>query len=79
MQSRARSICSGKVDVERKSFIFDLQENDRGRYLRITEDVRGRRDIIIIPASGLDGFRSAIAGMIVASAAAGPSPQFPSA
>lgn len=45
-----------KVQIERKSFVFALKENPRGRFLRITEDVGGRRDTIIIPATGLADF-----------------------
>ena len=51
---------STKVGVERKLFFFDLKENDRGRFLRITEDVNGRRDTIIIPSTGLDSFAQAL-------------------
>ena len=43
---------SGTVQIERKTFVFTLKENPRGRFLRITEDVGGRRDAIIIPAPG---------------------------
>ena len=39
-----------KVQIERKTFVFTLKENPRGRFLRITEDVNGRRDTIIVPA-----------------------------
>jgi hypothetical protein len=46
-----------KIQIERKSFVFTLKENPRGRFLRITEDVNGRRDTIIIPATGLDEFK----------------------
>ncbi len=63
-QAQARTIKSGKIEVERKSFFFDLKENDRGRFLRITEDVRGRRDTIIVPAPGLEDFRKMIEEMI---------------
>lgn len=45
-----------KITVERKQFFFHLKENERGRFLRITEDVNGRRDTIIIPSTGLDEF-----------------------
>lgn len=48
---------SEKLQIERKTFIFTLKENPRGRFLRITEDVNGRRDTIIIPATGLEDFR----------------------
>ena len=55
-----RAIVSEKVKIERKQFYFDLHENDKGQYLRITEDVRGRRDTIIVPASGLEDFIDAL-------------------
>ncbi len=64
MDGQAKTIKSGKIEVERKSFFFDLKENDRGRFLRITEDVRGRRDTIIVPAPGLEDFRKMIEEMI---------------
>jgi hypothetical protein len=48
---------SENITVERKNFIFDLRENPRGRFLRITEDANGRRDAIVIPAPGLEEFR----------------------
>ena len=55
---------SEKVQVERKQFYFDLKENPRGRFLRITEDVNGRRDTIIIPSTGLKEVRDVIDQMI---------------
>lgn len=57
---------SDKVQIERKQFFFDLKENPRGRFLRITEDVGGRRDTIIIPATGLEQFRELIDAAIEA-------------
>lgn len=56
-----------QVQIERKTFVFTLKENPRGRFLRITEDVSGRRDTIIIPATGLEEFRRAFEGMVAAS------------
>lgn len=53
-------LMSDKIQVERKQFFFDLKENPRGRFLRITEDVGGRRDAIIIPSTGLDQFLASI-------------------
>ena len=50
-------IKSERIQVERKQFFFDLKENPRGRFLKITEDVGGRRDTIIVPATGLSQFR----------------------
>jgi len=55
---------SDRVQVERKQFFFDLNENPRGRFLRITEDVNGRRNAIVIPTPGLEDFRRIISDMI---------------
>jgi hypothetical protein len=57
------TIRSDKVQIERKTFVFALKENPRGRFLRITEDVGGRRDTIIIPATGLDDFKKLLDDM----------------
>jgi hypothetical protein len=57
---------SDKVQIERKTFVFTLKENSRGRFLRITEDVGGRRDTIIIPAPGLDDFKKVLNEMVKA-------------
>lgn len=57
------TIRTEKLQVERKSFLFTLKENPRGRFLRITEDVNGRRDAIIVPATGLDDFRKILEEM----------------
>jgi len=58
---------SEKIQIERKTFVFTLKENPRGRFLRITEDVGGRRDTIIIPAPGLEDFRKILEDMVKAS------------
>jgi hypothetical protein len=57
---------SENITVERKNFIFDLRENSRGRFLRITEDANGRRDSIVIPAPGLEDFRRVLGDIIAA-------------
>jgi hypothetical protein len=44
--------------------VFTLKENVRGRFLRITEDVGGRRDTIIIPAPGLEDFKKLLDDMV---------------
>src|SRR5947199_4379771 len=56
-----------KIQIERKTFVFALKENPRGRFLRITEDVSGRRDTIIIPAPGLEDFKKIFDDMVKAS------------
>ncbi len=65
---------SDKIQIERKTFVFALKENPRGRFLRITEDVGGRRDTIIIPAPGLEDFRRLLDDMVRAAAEA-PAPR----
>ena len=57
-----------KIQIERKTFVFTLKENPRGRFLRITEDVNGRRDNVIIPATGLEEFRRVLDEMVKAGA-----------
>ncbi|MFT4547286.1 MAG: hypothetical protein ACI8XO_000092 [Verrucomicrobiales bacterium] len=51
---------SEKVFSDRKIFFMDLKENDRGRFVKITEDVRGRRDTIMLPIEALDEFLEAL-------------------
>ena len=60
---------SDSLQIERKTFVFTLKENPRGRFLRITEDVGGRRDSIIIPAPGLEEFKKLLEAMVKLSAA----------
>ena len=55
------------LQVERKYFVFSLKQNPRGRFLRITEDVGGRRDTIIIPSTGLAEFKKLLDEMVKAS------------
>jgi hypothetical protein len=58
------NLMSESIQVERKKFIFTLKENSRGKFLRITEDANGRRDNIILPASGLADFQRVIDSMV---------------
>lgn len=52
---------SAHLRVERKQFTFELKENLQGTFLRITEEVNsGRRNSIVIPATGLELFREAL-------------------
>jgi hypothetical protein len=61
-----------QVQVERKMFTLSLRENPRGRFLRITEDVGGRRDTIIIPSTGLSQVAEALRRVVEADTKAGP-------
>jgi hypothetical protein len=49
-----------KILADRKIFFLDLKENDRGQFVKITEDVRGRRDTIMVPVEFLDDFIGAL-------------------
>ena len=53
-----------RLQVERKLFFFDLKENPRGRYLRVTEDANGQRDFIILPIAGLKDFHDIVGRML---------------
>lgn len=59
-----QTIASDRIQIERKLFSFDLKENQRGILLRITEEVRGHRDTIIVPATGLKEFSGILKRMI---------------
>jgi len=48
------------LQIERKHFHVEFRENDRGKFLRITEEAHGRRNTIIVPSTGVDEFTSVI-------------------
>ena len=45
-----------KILADRKTFYIDLKENARGRVVKITADVGGNRDTIMVPAEILNDF-----------------------
>ena len=49
-----------KILADRKIFFLDLKENARGRAVKITEDVSGNRDTIMVPAEILGDFIEAL-------------------
>jgi len=57
-------LASEKVTVDRKVFFLDLKENSRGRFLKITEDVGGRRDTIMLPVAAFHDFADALDRLI---------------
>jgi hypothetical protein len=59
-RSPDRVLASEKVVAGRKIFFLDYKENNRGRVLKITEDVNGRRDTIMVPDEALDDFADAL-------------------
>ncbi len=67
-----KELLSEHAHIERKVFSFDLRENAMGRFLKITEDVGGRRDTVIIPASGLAQIKDLLDKVLDADLRAGP-------
>jgi len=57
-------IASEKIAVDRKVFFLDLKENSRGRFLKITEDVNGRRDTIMLPSAAFRDFAEALERLV---------------
>lgn len=49
-----------KIITDRKIYFIDLKENARGKFVKITEDVRGRRDTILLPCEALEEFINAL-------------------
>jgi hypothetical protein len=47
------TLSQAQVQIERKTFVFSLKENVRGRLLRIAEGTGEKRNSIIIPTTGL--------------------------
>jgi hypothetical protein len=53
-----------ELQIERKHFYVELRENERGKFLRITEEAHGRRNSIIVPSTGVDDFTATIAEVL---------------
>src|SRR4029079_19185012 len=67
-----------ELQIERKHFYVELRENERGRFLRITEEAHGRRNSIIVPSTGVDDFTATIAEVLTNGETAPASPLTPS-
>jgi len=59
---------SRELQIERKHFFIEFRENDRGRFLRITEEAHGRRNTVIIPSTGLAEFGQLLNEVLAADA-----------
>jgi len=58
--AHSQPLYTEKIFSDRKIFFMDLKQNDRGRFVKITEDVRGRRDTIMVPVEALGDFLDAL-------------------
>lgn len=70
-------IAAQELQVERKHFYIEFRENDRGRFLRITEEAHGRRNTIIVPSTGLDEFSRTLEEVLDTVASSSPAPSAP--
>ena len=57
-------LASEKLTTDRKVFFLDLKENDRGRFIKITEDVGGRRDTIMLPIAAAKDFNEMLGRLV---------------
>ena len=64
IQASHHPIASEKISSDRKIFFLDLKENARGRFLKITEDIGGRRDTIILPREAFQDFAEALSRLV---------------
>ncbi len=66
MPKAGKTLATEKIEVEYKTFFLDLQENHRGRFLRITEDAGGRRETVIVAIENAAEFTEAVRKVISA-------------
>jgi len=63
MEKNEKELASKYVDIESKRFFFDVKENHKGKYLRITE-LSGGRSCIVIPLGGINLFKERLGEII---------------
>jgi len=61
--NRETTLKSTTFEIERKRFRLELRENRNGRFVKLTESTNRRRNIVIIPASGLGELGQALGAM----------------
>ena len=67
--SQDSSLETRELQVERKFFTAQIRENERGKFLRLTEEAQGRRNTVIIPSSGFVDFADMISDILSTEAA----------
>jgi len=63
MDKSEKDLASKHVDIESKRFFFDIKENHKGKYLRITE-LSGGRSCIVIPLDGVNLFKDRLVEIV---------------
>ncbi len=67
--SSNQALESREIQVERKFFTAQIRENERGKFLRLTEEAQGRRNTVIVPSSGFADFANLINDILSTEAA----------
>ena len=67
--SHDQSLEVRELQIERKFFTAQIRENERGKFLRLTEEAQGRRNTVIVPASGFKDFAHLISDILSTEAA----------
>lgn len=65
----SQTLESREIQIERKFFTAQIRENERGKFLRLTEEAQGRRNTVIIPSSGFADFANLISEILSTQAA----------
>ena len=63
MDKSEKELASKHIDIESKRFFFDIKENHKGKYLRITE-LSGGRSCIVIPLDGINLFKDRLVEIV---------------
>lgn len=58
------NLASERLISGRKTFFLDLKENHRGRFIKVTEDVSGHRDTILVPMEAIPEFLDSLQRLI---------------
>jgi hypothetical protein len=67
--SNNQALESREIQVEHKFFTAQIRENERGKFLRLTEEAQGRRNTVIVPSSGFADFANLINDILSTEAA----------
>ena len=58
-----KDLYSKRLDLEKKTFFFDVKENVNGKYLKVTES-SGGRSTIVVPFESVELFRNMVNDII---------------
>ena len=61
-----RTLLAEQLQIERKSFTLERNQDPRGCFLRIVENAGGRANVLIVSANGLETFNNLVEEMVKA-------------